>query len=93
MDNSLHVLFFLSHTPACVLPLHQEDVDEEKVDQQTDKAGQSFQDLMQGLTLDEQQQKNVSVPFCFICLLHLANEKNLALETRTQNLADFVIRT
>ena len=23
--------------------------------------------------------KDVSVPFCFICLLHLANEKNLVL--------------
>lgn len=23
--------------------------------------------------------KDISVPFCFICLLHLANEKNLSI--------------
>ncbi|KAI9184315.1 hypothetical protein H9P43_003368 [Blastocladiella emersonii ATCC 22665] len=28
------------------------------------------------------QIKDISVPFCFICLLHLANEKNLHLEAR-----------
>jgi len=28
----------------------------------------------------EKKMKDISVPFCFICLLHLANEKNLSLQ-------------
>ncbi len=34
----------------------------------------SFRDLMTCVN-QEQEQKNVSLPFYFICLLHLANEK------------------
>lgn len=30
-------------------------------------------------------KKDLSTSFCFICLLHLANEKGLTLETSTNN--------
>jgi condensin complex subunit 2 len=35
---------------------------------------------------------NVSVPFCFICLLHLANEHNLSLDADSDRLGDFHVR-
>lgn len=40
----------------------------------------SFSSLVQGLDktdLPKEMLKDVSVPYCFICLLHLANEHNL----------------
>ncbi|KAG1474743.1 hypothetical protein G6F56_000173 [Rhizopus delemar] len=36
------------------------------------------------------EMKDISVPYCFICLLHLANEKNLVL-TNDENDDDFVL--
>jgi len=35
---------------------------------------------------------NISVPFCFICLLHLANEKGLSIEQEKGNLQELSIR-
>jgi len=43
----------------------------------TDKL--SFQDLVREIAT-EQKQKDVTLPFYFICLLHLANEKTLKIE-------------
>lgn len=45
--------------------------------------GSSFSSLITGLdsAYSPVLRKDVSVPFCFICLLHLANEKNLTLNT------------
>lgn len=43
----------------------------------------TFQDsikTLQASITDTDTLNNISVPYCFICLLHLANEKNLALE-------------
>ncbi|KAJ1913799.1 hypothetical protein IWQ60_009072 [Tieghemiomyces parasiticus] len=53
---------------------------------------QRFTDVMDGLkTLyPEQSIRDISVPFCFICLLHLANEKNLRIE-EDGTLADLLI--
>lgn len=42
--------------------------------QDTTKEELSFQDLVSTVA-DEQTQKDVSISFYFICLLHLANEK------------------
>ena len=39
----------------------------------------------------ESRLKELSVPFCFICLLHLANEKNLSI-TGTADLSDLRVR-
>ena len=39
----------------------------------------------------ENRLKELSVPFCFICLLHLANEKNLAI-TGTPDLSDLRVK-
>jgi len=41
----------------------------------------SFQDVLQALppSLPQKQRKDISVPYCFICLLHLANEKGLEI--------------
>ncbi|KAJ1497255.1 hypothetical protein HMI56_005716 [Coelomomyces lativittatus] len=43
-----------------------------------------FQAVIQKVTSSytETQIKEISVPFCFVCLLHLANEKNLSLESK-----------
>lgn len=35
--------------------------------------------------------KDISVPFCFICLLHLANEKNLTISRGNTQDDDFVL--
>jgi condensin complex subunit 2 len=42
----------------------------------------SFQAMLSDLpnVVPEREMTDISVPFCFICLLHLANEKNLAIE-------------
>ena len=49
-----------------------------------DAAVQGFQSVIGGVnehvpSEKKEMLKDVSVPFCFICLLHLANEKNLVL--------------
>ncbi|EXJ64894.1 hypothetical protein A1O7_01233 [Cladophialophora yegresii CBS 114405] len=50
-------------------------------DQQEDQA-LNFTDLIQDLrsVYPDQQMKDISTSYCFICLLHLANEKGLVLE-------------
>ena len=43
----------------------------------------TFQDAISSLAhsiKDAESLQNISVPLSFICLLHLANEKNLAFE-------------
>lgn len=54
----------------------------------------SFQQTMDELpnAVPSEALSNVSVPFCFICLLHLANEHNLSLEATTDGLGDFRVR-
>lgn len=44
---------------------------------------QKFSQTVSGLSNDysPEKLKDISVPFCFICLLHLANEKNLKIES------------
>lgn len=42
---------------------------------------------------DSNQLKDISVPFCFICLLHLANEEGLSIENETfGNLDELYVR-
>ncbi|KAF9963424.1 hypothetical protein BGZ65_003489 [Modicella reniformis] len=57
------------------------------------KKEQRFTEIIGGLSkmYPEQKLKEISVPFCFICLLHLANEKNLSIEG-TEGLTELVIR-
>ncbi|KAI9474192.1 MAG: condensin complex subunit 2/barren, partial [Benjaminiella poitrasii] len=52
------------------------DGNEEKVE-----GIQKFTDIVNGLKTMYSPKilKDISVPFCFICLLHLANEKNLSI--------------
>ncbi|CAG8633081.1 15355_t:CDS:10 [Acaulospora morrowiae] len=47
---------------------------------------QKFTDVIKNLTkiYPEKKMKDISVPFCFICLLHLANEKNLSISANKQ---------
>jgi condensin complex subunit 2 len=42
-----------------------------------------FSDVVQELSsvYTSDKLQDISIPFCFICLLHLANEKNLRIET------------
>ncbi len=50
----------------------------------------SFQDTVREMQAT-QSQPDVTLPFYFICILHLANEKGLALET--MGLGDFIIHS
>lgn len=50
----------------------------------------SFQDTVKEMQ-GTQKQSDVTLPFYFICVLHLANEKGLALEST--GLEDFIIHT
>ena len=49
----------------------------------------SFRETVQEMENQGQTQTDVTLPFYFICLLHLANEKGLELES--QGLHDFII--
>ncbi|KAG0348230.1 hypothetical protein BG004_005626 [Podila humilis] len=57
------------------------------------KKEQKFTEIIGGLSkvYPEQKLRDISVPFCFICLLHLANEKNLSIEG-SEDLAELTIR-
>ena len=64
--------------------------------QPTDKMNQEehkFTDIVGGLTkfYPEKQFQDISVPFCFICLLHLANERNLTIENSNGGLTELLI--
>mmetsp|Transcript_20428 Transcript_20428/g.31258 ORF Transcript_20428/g.31258 Transcript_20428/m.31258 type:complete len:133 (-) Transcript_20428:1133-1531(-) len=50
----------------------------------------SFQDAVARLE-GSQAQTDVTVPFYFICILHLANEKGLKLDSSEFGLSDFTI--
>ena len=56
------------------------DVEEDQV-KPTKEAPLLFTDVLKELpdSMSSEQASSVSVPFCFICLLHLANEKTLEL--------------
>ncbi|KAI9596341.1 condensin complex subunit 2/barren [Syncephalis fuscata] len=53
---------------------------------------QRFTDIITGLkgVYAQETMKDISVSFCFICLLHLANEKNLKI-TGDQTLSDLTV--
>jgi condensin complex subunit 2 len=51
----------------------------------------SFQRIVSHLDA-QQSQVDVTLPFYFICVLHLANEKGLKLEAQGGNLKDFIVR-
>ncbi|KAK3833030.1 MAG: barren protein [Linnemannia elongata] len=71
---------------------HSADEDEEG-DSEYVKKEQRFTEIIGGLSkmYPEQKLRDISVPFCFICLLHLANEKDLEI-TGSENLNELVIR-
>jgi len=68
------------------------DEDDDSVDSETKdeeaENGMSFQDAVHDLE-QQKTQMDVTLPFYFICILHLANEKGLRLES--QGLDDFTI--
>jgi len=56
----------------------------------------SFQDILYNIPnlVSSETLQNISVPYCFICLLHLANEKSLVLEQpKNSSLAELIVRT
>jgi condensin complex subunit 2 len=75
----------------------EQDISGEDEDEDGDgeyvKKEQRFTDIIGGLSkvYPEHKLRDISVPFCFICLLHLANEKDLEIEG-SENLAELVIR-
>lgn len=75
-------------------PLPEQDKmdDEDFVESQQDEIEKvvSFKETVKKLSATEAQE-DVTLPFYFICVLHLANEKGLKLENREHGLSDFVI--
>jgi condensin complex subunit 2 len=72
----------------------REDDDEDDMDDgEYVKKEQRFTEIIGGLSkvYPEHKLRDISVPFCFICLLHLANEKDLEI-TGSENLSELVIR-
>ena len=61
-----------------------------KVQPEEQEGPLSFQDTVKEMKAT-QSQADVTLPFYFICVLHLANEKGLALESK--GLEDFVIHS
>jgi condensin complex subunit 2 len=64
--------------------------DGQKLETDNDGTKLSFQDTVRDMQTN-QSQSDVTVPFYFICILHLCNEKGLALES--SGLDDFVIHS
>lgn len=66
------------------------DVEEEKNEAESVATKKSFCDSLSVLApkLDD---SSITVPFYFICILHLANEKGLKLDG-TEDLSDFIIK-
>ncbi|KAL7748116.1 hypothetical protein RI367_006472 [Sorochytrium milnesiophthora] len=58
------------------------------------KPVQTFTDVVNSLSgyYPKQQFADISIPFCFICLLHLANEKNLEIEGSDNTMQELIIR-
>ena len=66
----------------------EDSVDSETNEEQEENNGMSFQDAVHDLE-QQKTQMDVTLPFYFICILHLANEKGLRL--MSQGLDDFTI--
>lgn len=62
--------------------------EEEKV-----QGEQKFTDIINDLKkmYSPKTMKDISIPFCFICLLHLANEKDLSIKGMNKENDDFVL--
>lgn len=58
------------------------DMPKTPTDGDSDKEVLNFTDMIHDLrsVYPEQQMKDISTSYCFICLLHLANEKGLVLD-------------
>lgn len=66
----------------------EDGTEEEKADIVNRSNGMSFQEVVQDLEADK-SQVDASLPFYFICILHLANEKGLRL--KSEGLENFQI--
>lgn len=68
--------------PYSFLPLARQDIDETLGTTDPEEA-RTFDDVIVGLqrSYPEDKLSEISTSFCFICLLHLANERGLKLET------------
>jgi condensin complex subunit 2 len=64
-------------------------------EKEEDKRGQKFAAVLETLPekVPAEALSNVSVPFCFICLLHLANEKGLFIDQKKGDLGELFIHT
>jgi len=64
-----------------------------KEDQKTTKEPVPFSNILESLpqNIPSEAMENINVPFCFICLLHLANEKGLSIDQEKGNLSELTI--
>jgi len=63
-----------------------EDEDDMKAELTDPLEGKQFGQVISGLekSYPREKMEEISTSFCFICLLHLANEQGLKLESSTQ---------
>ncbi|CAG8446230.1 9591_t:CDS:10 [Dentiscutata heterogama] len=72
----------------------QPPFDQYSIDSTQEVEEQKFTSVIKNLKkiYPEKKMKDISVSFCFICLLHLANEKNLNISVENDNLSDLTIQ-
>ncbi|KAJ1916749.1 hypothetical protein H4219_003619 [Mycoemilia scoparia] len=93
-DNLWHGLSGTKDEASKTTPDEQGDANNEsEAAQDSMKGEQKFSELVGGLKdmYPKEKLSEISVPFCFICLLHLANEKGLTIENE-EALGDLIIR-
>jgi condensin complex subunit 2 len=73
---------FLAHFEKKTPRFAEQDFDEETPSATNPKEARTFDDVIVGLqrSYPEDKLAEISTSFCFICLLHLANERGLKLE-------------
>lgn len=88
-----HDLWTELEASTCPTDLSSEEVDGDDImgmNESVEEKVVSFKETVKKLAAIEAQE-DVSLPFYFICVLHLANERGLKLENREFGLSDFVI--
>jgi hypothetical protein len=73
-----------------------EELVEKKEEEESSEGsrGVAFTEILESIPNDVPKEAlpDISVPFCFICLLHLANEKGLSIEQTKGNLTELYIK-
>lgn len=79
-------LVFLAFLFRKIADFSRQDVDGDDVEPTDPSESRQFDQVITGLqsTYPRDKLEEISTSFCFICLLHLANEQGLKLESATK---------